>query len=94
MAKMNESDLYGTNLSIESMKVVAESIGIGNLQDEAAKELSEDISFQLKHIIQDAAKSMNHSKRMKLLQSDVDSALKARNIEVNRVWFAHYHMSS
>lgn len=91
---MNESDLYGTNLSIESMKVVAESIGIGNLQDEAAKELSEDISFQLKHIIQDAAKSMNHSKRMKLLQSDVDSALKARNIEVNRVWFAHYHMSS
>ncbi|ENN77233.1 hypothetical protein YQE_06063, partial [Dendroctonus ponderosae] len=81
MAKMNESDLYGTNLSIESMKVVAESIGIGNLQDEAAKELSEDISFQLKHIIQDAAKSMNHSKRMKLLQSDVDSALKARNIE-------------
>lgn len=81
MSKVNESDLYGTNFSIESMKVVAESIGIGNLQDEAAKDLAEDISFRLKHIIQDAAKFMNHAKRVKLLQSDVDSALKVRNIE-------------
>lgn len=82
MAKINENDLYGTNFSIESMKVVAESIGIGNLQDDAAKELAEDISFRVKHIIQDSAKFMNHSKRIKLLQSDIDSALKVRNIEV------------
>ncbi|XP_066147528.1 transcription initiation factor TFIID subunit 6 [Euwallacea fornicatus] len=81
MSKMSESDLYGTNFSIESMKVIAESIGLGNVQDEAAKELAEDISFQLKHIIQDAAKFMNHAKRIKLLQTDVDSALKVRNIE-------------
>lgn len=81
MSKVNEGDLYGTNFSIESMKVIAESIGIGNLQDEAAKELAEDISFRLKHIVQDAAKFMNHAKRVKLLQSDIDSALKVRNIE-------------
>ncbi|XP_030747888.1 transcription initiation factor TFIID subunit 6 [Sitophilus oryzae] len=81
MAKMYDSDLYGTNFSIESMKIIAESIGIGNLQDDAAKELADDISFRLKHIIQDAAKFMNHAKRMKLLQTDVDSALKVRNIE-------------
>ncbi|XP_060535764.1 transcription initiation factor TFIID subunit 6 [Cylas formicarius] len=81
MSKVNESDLYGTNFSIESMKVIAESIGIGNLQDEAAKELAEDISFRIKHIVQDAAKFMNHAKRVKLLQSDVDAALKVRNIE-------------
>lgn len=50
---MAESEnLYGTSLSVESMKVVAESIGIGNLPDDAAKELSDDISYKLKMIIQ------------------------------------------
>lgn len=82
MSKMSEYDLYGTNFSTESMKVIAESIGIGYLADDAAKELAEDISFRIKHIIQDAAKFMNHAKRSKLLQSDVDAALKVKNIEV------------
>ncbi|CAG9771324.1 unnamed protein product [Ceutorhynchus assimilis] len=81
MSKVNESDLYGTNFSIESIKVMAESIGINSLQDEAAKDLAEDISFRLKHVVQDAAKFMNHSKRIKLLQSDVDAALRVRNVE-------------
>lgn len=86
MSKNTENDLYGTNLSVESMKVIAESIGIGNLPDDAAKELAEDISFKLKHIIQDAAKFVNHAKRTKLMQSDIDAALKAKNLEVNRVF--------
>ncbi|CAG9862733.1 unnamed protein product [Phyllotreta striolata] len=81
MSKINECDLYGTNFSTESMKVIAESIGIGYLGDDAAKELAEDISFRVKHIIQDAAKFMNHAKRSKLLQTDIDSALKVKNIE-------------
>ncbi|CAH0558321.1 unnamed protein product [Brassicogethes aeneus] len=69
-------------------KVIAESIGIPNLQDEAAKELADDISYRLKHIIQDAAKFMNHAKRVKLMQSDVDSALKCKNIENRPFRFA------
>ena len=44
--------MYGTTLSIESMKVIAESIGVGNLPDEAAKDLSEDVSYRLKQLIQ------------------------------------------
>ena len=44
--------LFQTSFSIESMKVVAESIGINNLPDDAAKELSDDVSFKLKMIIQ------------------------------------------
>lgn len=80
--KQAETDLYGTTFSIESMKVIAESIGIPGLPDEAAKELADDISFRLKHIIQDSAKFMNHAKRTKLLHSDVDSALKVKNLEV------------
>ncbi|KAL3283442.1 hypothetical protein HHI36_006587 [Cryptolaemus montrouzieri] len=80
-SKVHENDLYGTNFSVESIKVIAESIGIANLQDEAAKELSDEISFRLKHIIQDAAKFMHHGKRVKLMQSDIDCALRAKNIE-------------
>lgn len=79
--KVTDSDLYGSNFSVESIKVIAESIGIANLQDEAARELADEISFKLKHIIQDAAKFMHHSKRAKLMHSDIHCALKARNIE-------------
>lgn len=77
-----ETDLYGTSFSIESIKVIAESIGIGNLPDDAAKELADDVSFRIKHIIQDAAKFMHHAKRTKLMNQDIDSALKIKNLEV------------
>lgn len=78
-----EADLlYGTTLSIESMKVIAESIGIGNLPDEAAKELADDVSYRLKLIIQESAKFMHHAKRQKLSPNDIDHALKINNVEV------------
>lgn len=44
--------MYGTTLSQESIKVIAETIGVPNLPDEAAKELAEDVSYRLKIIIQ------------------------------------------
>lgn len=47
----NES-MYGTTLSQESIKVIAESIGVGNFPDEAAKDLAEDVSYRLKEIVQ------------------------------------------
>lgn len=51
--RMNESEsVYGTTLSQESIKVIAESIGVGNFPDEAAKDLAEDVSYRLKEIIQ------------------------------------------
>ena len=51
--RMNECEsVYGTTLSQESIKVIAESIGVGNFPDEAAKDLAEDVSYRLKEIIQ------------------------------------------
>lgn len=44
--------LYGTSLSLESIKVIAESVGVGNLPDEAAKQLADDVSYRLKQIVQ------------------------------------------
>lgn len=81
MAKNND-DLYGTTYPTESIKVIAESIGIANLPDEAAKELADEVTFRLKHIIQDAAKFMHHAHRSKLTQEDIDMTLKQKNIEV------------
>ncbi|XP_055542199.1 transcription initiation factor TFIID subunit 6-like isoform X1 [Wyeomyia smithii] len=80
---MSEGDktMYGTTLSLESIKVIAESIGVGSLPDDAAKELADDVSFKLKQIVQDAAKFMYHSKRMKMSIADIDHSLKVRNIE-------------
>lgn len=58
--KMSESEsMYGTTLSQESIKVIAESIGVGNFPDEAAKDLAEDVSYRLKEIIQ--VSCTNHS---------------------------------
>ncbi|XP_039296185.1 transcription initiation factor TFIID subunit 6 isoform X2 [Nilaparvata lugens] len=79
---MNDSEaLHASCLTIESMKAISESIGISNLADEAAKELADDVSYRLKLIIQDSAKFMHHGKRQKMLPSDVDNALKIKNIE-------------
>ncbi|XP_022231171.2 transcription initiation factor TFIID subunit 6 isoform X2 [Drosophila obscura] len=77
----SSSMLYGSVYSAESIKVIAESIGVGTLSDDAAKELGEDISIKLKRIVQDAAKFRNHAKRQKLLISDIDMSLKVRNVE-------------
>lgn len=71
----------GPVLPQESMKVIAESIGIANLHDEAAKDLSEDISYRLKELVQDAAKFMRHGKRKCFTCTDFDHALKIKNIE-------------
>ncbi|XP_012278421.1 transcription initiation factor TFIID subunit 6-like [Orussus abietinus] len=90
---MSEGEsMYGTTLSQESMKVIAESIGIGNLPDEAAKDLAEDVSYRLKEIVQDAAKFMRHGKRQRMTTHDIDHALKIKNIEPTYGFFAKDHI--
>ncbi|XP_037300340.1 transcription initiation factor TFIID subunit 6 isoform X3 [Manduca sexta] len=80
--KMGDSEFaYGSSLSMDSMKVIAESVGIASLGDDAAKELADDVTYRLKIIVQDAMKFMHHSKRQKLSISDIDHALKIKNIE-------------
>ena len=78
----NYDSINSLNLPPESMKTIAESIGLAGLTDSAAKELGDEINFRVKTIIQDAAKFMHHGKRKRLSASDVDHALKIKNIEV------------
>lgn len=43
---------YGSTLPAESLKVIAESVGIGNLSDDAAKEISDSATYRLKLVLQ------------------------------------------
>ena len=40
------------NLSIESMKVIAESVGISGFSDSAAEAMGQDATYRLKQMIQ------------------------------------------
>lgn len=68
-------------LSVDSIKVIAESIGISALDEEVCKRLTEDLEFRLKEVVQNAIKFMRQSKRRILKCSDIDCSLKVKNIE-------------
>ena len=51
-SKDTKEQKIGSNISHESMRVVAESIGITSLPDEAASFLSEQVTYYLKTIVQ------------------------------------------
>lgn len=65
----------------ESIKIIAESVGVGNLNEEAARELSSDLTFIVKSILTDAQKFARRSRRKKIVPSDIDYSLKARSLE-------------
>ncbi|EEF33418.1 transcription initiation factor tfiid, putative [Ricinus communis] len=65
----------------ETIEVIAQSIGITNLSEDAALSLTPDVEYRMREIMQEAIKCMRHSKRTTLTCYDVDGALNLRNIE-------------
>lgn len=66
----------------DTIKDVAESLGIMNLRDNIAMALATDVEYRIRDIVQSASRYMKHSKRSKMTTSDVDNALRQKNIEV------------
>ncbi|KDP30842.1 hypothetical protein JCGZ_13785 [Jatropha curcas] len=65
----------------ETIQVIAQSIGINNLNDDVALALAPDVEYRMREIMQEAIKCMRHSKRNTLTTDDVDGALHLRNVE-------------
>lgn len=80
---MEESDdsISKNHLSVESIRMMAESVGISGLNEEIVHLLNADMEFRLKEIVQDAVKFTTHAKRRKMIPSDIDCALRVKNIE-------------
>jgi histone H3/H4 len=66
----------------DTIRDVAESLGIVTLSADAAKQLAMDVEYRIQEVVQEALKFMRHSKRTVLSPADISSALKTLNIEV------------
>ncbi|KAH7646621.1 LOW QUALITY PROTEIN: transcription initiation factor TFIID subunit 6 [Dermatophagoides farinae] len=64
----------------DSVKMIAESIGIANLSDDATRLIADDITMKLKCVAQDAMKFAVHGRRTMMSVSDIDHSLKHKNI--------------
>lgn len=77
----NDEKVSKNHLSVESVRMMAESVGVSGLNEEIVHLLNADMEFRLKEIVQDAMKFTTRAKRRKMIPSDVDCALRAKNIE-------------
>ncbi|XP_055350518.1 transcription initiation factor TFIID subunit 6-like [Paramacrobiotus metropolitanus] len=69
------------SLSSDQVKIWAETLGVHNLSEEAAEFISGSVSQIVQTIVDRANKNANCSHRMKLLKSDVDSAMQLLNLD-------------
>lgn len=81
MAESSDDGAVRNLLPLDSIKIIGESAGITNLNDDAATMLSEDLEYRLKELVQDATKIMRQMKRKKLACADFDCALRTKNVE-------------
>ncbi|KAK9843648.1 hypothetical protein WJX81_001006 [Elliptochloris bilobata] len=70
-----------STLQPQTIHVIAESVAVGQLSDEAAKALAPHVDVRLREVVQDAAKLMRHAKRGILTTEDVNNALRLRNVQ-------------
>ncbi|KAG6371024.1 TATA box binding protein associated factor-domain-containing protein [Boletus reticuloceps] len=65
----------------DSVKDVAESLGIANLPDAVASALASDAEYRIHQVIEEAARYMRHARRTVLTTTNIDLALRTLNME-------------
>ncbi|OJD15498.1 hypothetical protein AJ78_04262 [Emergomyces pasteurianus Ep9510] len=65
----------------ENIRDVAESVGIGTLNDEVVENLARDVEYRISQVLEEALKFMRHAKRTLLTTQDVSHALRVLDVE-------------
>ena len=65
----------------DNVRDVAESVGIGALNDEVLQTLCSDIEFRLSLVLEEALKFMRHRKSGTLSTQDISQALRVLEVE-------------
>jgi len=78
---MAESSGPSPTISGDSIKVIAETVGIANLKGEVAEALAADVEYRLRDLVQEALKFMKHGRRETLSTDDINFALRLRSAE-------------
>jgi transcription initiation factor TFIID subunit 6 len=65
----------------ENVKDVAESVGIGALNDDALKALTQDVEYRVGQVIVEALRAMRAARRTTLTVNDVSLALRVLDVE-------------
>ncbi|KAI1814936.1 DUF1546-domain-containing protein [Poronia punctata] len=65
----------------ENVRDVAESVGVGTMNDEALRTLSQDVEYRIGQVIAEALRFMRASKRTSMTVLDVSQALKVLDVE-------------
>ncbi|KAL1297755.1 hypothetical protein AAFC00_006292 [Neodothiora populina] len=60
---------------------VAESVGIGSLQEEVVVQLAQDVEYRISQVLEEALKFMRHGKRTTLSTQDISHALRLLDVE-------------
>jgi len=65
----------------DSVKDVADALGITNFPDPVASALAGDVEYRIHQVIEEASRFMRHGRRTTLTTGDIDRALRVLNIE-------------
>ncbi|KAF9240277.1 TATA box binding protein associated factor-domain-containing protein [Melanogaster broomeanus] len=76
-AQTHHTGLY----KADSVKDVAESLGITNLADTVASSLASDVEYRIHQVVEAPSRYMRHARRTTLTTADIDLALRTLNIE-------------
>lgn len=60
---------------------VAESVGIGQLDNEVVIQLAQDVEYRISQVLEEALKFMRHGKRTTLSTQDISQALRLLDVE-------------
>ncbi|CEL62562.1 Transcription initiation factor TFIID subunit 6 OS=Schizosaccharomyces pombe (strain 972 / ATCC 24843) GN=taf6 PE=1 SV=1 [Rhizoctonia solani AG-1 IB] len=80
-ARPTRAPIVGGLYRADSVKDVADSLGITNLPDNVAAALASDVEYRLHQVIEEAARFTRHARRSTMSPSDIDQALRVLNIE-------------